>query len=287
MQLLSTNSGSDQARQERKTSNNAENKDLSGSNSNLPRSSRTRGRNNALLNSSYKRMSSKRLAMMRMNASISSITEDEPIVCFDGSGLTDMSSLSFLTCSSGSLQQLPNLGLFTQGPSLFDEGRGSTAAPKMPKRANDSRQNLALSGTDLDLGDSQNEDENAIDCYYDNHQRDDDSAGSLSLEDILEESNHSSSTANTRQWNESSPKEGAATGAVKMPTRGESLYHISGLSFALDSSTSIAFEGDDDDDDDLEEEEEEDTSYASSATIGSFAGGDSFSRIKISSRCAV
>lgn len=251
------------------------------------------GNGSNALSSPFKRMSSKRalLPMIRMNASISSICEDEPVIAFDDSGLTDMSSLSCLTCSNSSL-----IGPVTQGPSLFDEsssGAGrmdnrATDAPKMPRRGPDSRRNLMLSGSSLQLtndndNDVDDDDEDSIDDF------DDASVGSLTLEDIVEESNHSSSTRSTvttksRQWNDSGPK----LRGMSIPTRVvDSLHHQnSGLSFGMDSSATIQFsdvEDDVDDDNDDDDDDDSTVSFASGSTKSSFAEGDSFSQLKISS----
>ena len=151
-----------------------------------------------------------------MNASISSISEDEPVLSFNDSGLSSMSSLSQLTGSSNedSAAQLAylNLGPVTQGPSLFEtpeiELRCSTA-PMMPRRSGACQPKIICTASwrknpfPENKGSSTNH--HCVDI------NDDASTGSLTLEDILEESNHScsshaatsSAATEPKQWSQS------------------------------------------------------------------------------------
>lgn len=106
------------------------------------------------------------------NASISSISELEPVISFNESESLNMSSLSYLAGSNDSSQLLlfamPPLA---QGPSSFETAVHETArmAPKMPTRG--------LSESNLNCGN--------------------DSNGSLLLDDIIEETTNHSCTAST------------------------------------------------------------------------------------------
>uniref|UniRef100_A0A7S3LEX6 Uncharacterized protein n=1 Tax=Amphora coffeiformis TaxID=265554 RepID=A0A7S3LEX6_9STRA len=129
----------------------------------------------------------KKKATVNLNTSISSISELEPVISFNDSGPLNMSSLSCLTGSTDSLQ-LSFLGMppLAQGPSLFEaavhEKNAARMAPKMPTRG--------LSEAHLDCGHNSN--------------------GSLSLDDIIEETtNHSCTTTTTATTTGRPPSEAA------------------------------------------------------------------------------
>lgn len=149
-----------------------------------------------------------------MDSSISSIQEGEPVLCFDESGLSSLSSLSQLTFSSSSNSLQMTKRPTTQGPSLFESTNGElrcALAPRMPTRANEQQEV--------------------------EHDHDDDSDRSLGLDDILEESNHSASSHHTtgRQWSTTGGEK-----AARMPTR--LLGPDSRVeSFSHESSTTIYF----------------------------------------------
>lgn len=91
-----------------------------------------------------------------LNASISSISELEPVTIFNDSASLNMSSLSYLTGSNESMHlSFSGVPTLAQGPSLFEadepEKHSSSAAPKMPRRSearmdfgNDSNSSLSL-----------------------------------------------------------------------------------------------------------------------------------------------
>ena len=287
--------------------------------------SRTRPSSGQTLSSSMKKMSMKRVPI-RMNVSISSISEEEAVLSFDDSGLSSMSSLTHFTCSSSSLQSssLLSFGPVTQGPSLFETTnveRKGASAPKMPRRANDSRRNVVatLERTNNDHHRHRHDNHEDVEDDECNDIADDLSNGSLTLDDILEESYHSSTSTTTttattaRQWSETASP--SSKHGVPMPTRGDSFHHNSAGTWAFDSSTSVNYSGDEEEDDEIdnddddsdsdsdddnddsdhdgdayddEDEDDEDTlSYVSASSLGSTAE-DSFAELNISAaRCAV
>eukprot|EP00977_Amphora_coffeiformis_P008456 scaffold1915_cov144-Amphora_coffeaeformis.AAC.9 len=156
------------------------------------------------------------------NISFSSISELDAVISFNDSGSMNMSSISHMSGSYGSLQGsfqgsfsggvpiIPGTSRFeSSGP---EQTAAVTAAPKMPQRGG--------SAGDLQYG----------------H----DSNASLSLDDIIEEtSNHSACASNEtgRHWNEGTA---VSSNGVHMPVRAESFSNNneSDSSFASESTAS-------------------------------------------------
>ena len=153
--------------------------------------------------------------MLNGNSSISSISELEPVVSFDDSGFSNISSITHLTGSNCSLQ-FSFSNWITQGPDVFGTEvleKKDLCAPQLPKRID--------SVANLEWGNE--------------------SSSSLCLEDIKEESNHSSETATTttgRPWTEGVPA--PKDKSVCMPRRADSITENEfERSWASASSTSL------------------------------------------------
>ena len=193
-----------------------------------------------------------KLPSFNANNSMSSISELEPVLVFDQSQCSNMSSLSQLTISNGSLQ-LSFSNCVTQGPSLFDldgQEKVHTAAPKLPLR----RRGTSLSELEFE------------------GERSD---SSLSLEDIIEETTNHSTSSNTtatteattvdtggRQWSEPSTSDRKG---VSMPIRSDSIKDtygpkINSLQSSFCSDTSWLSESS------FAEEESYDSSHLSIST---------------------
>jgi hypothetical protein len=187
-------------------------------------------RSSVIASTKKKRAKPGKLTSFNANSSMASISELQPVLEFDESQCSNISSLSQLTISNGSLQ-LSFSNCVTQGPSLFEtdsQEKIHTSAPRLPKRRTTSISSIDFDGEGSD--------------------------SSLSLEDIMEESCHSTSSHTTtaiteaptvtttsatgsvdHRWSEPTTPKGEETG-VQMPIRSESYRFKAGSSFSSQKS---------------------------------------------------